>query len=331
MVGRQPALHHRQRIDVVHGHGPVARWFGDQHDDPDGAGHGRLRSGHKSGQGESRRVFRAGAARGRDRRDCGRRKAVQHWGPAPAPGSCRAAAGRRHSVVELPAHLHRDAVSDRQDRPHDRRRLLTIMRLALALKPAALALIVSGLTAAPCAAQTTTIRVYESTFDEVAAKLQPVQLSGRHAFTVSAWTPFGPATMTICDSAWNATVSQLKFSITPVAVGITGRLDARWCNISFFAALSTSANVTYSAGQKAMLVSVNPTSLQPSFSVLGYNVALPVFINVAPYLTLPPIPFDVAPLQFETARGPVSLRVSPENVSLNKRSGYMEIQADVVV
>jgi len=34
---------------------------------------------------------------------------------------------------------------------------------------------------------------------------------------------------------------------------------------------------------------------------------------------------------FETLRGIVDLRVSPQNVTLNKRNGYVEIQGDVSV
>jgi hypothetical protein len=78
-------------------------------------------------------------------------------------------------------------------------------------------------------------------------------------------------------------------------------------------------------------VSTSPTAIQPRFNVLGQNIALPFTIDVAPSLTLPPIPVVTGLVYFETSRGIVDLRVSPQNVTLSKRNGYVEIQGDVSV
>lgn len=179
-----------------------------------------------------------------------------------------------------------------------------------------------ALTAAPLAAQDGTVRVYESTFNELAGRIQPLQLTGHYAWGCGFWG-------CICDSDWTATVTQLNFGITPAQVSLTGRVDAQWCGLSFNSMLNATGNVAYSAGQNAILVTVNATSVQPCFPILWANVCLPVWINVSNTMSLPPIPMGVAYFRFETAAGTDTLRMAPSNISLLKRNGYVELQANV--
>lgn len=177
---------------------------------------------------------------------------------------------------------------------------------------------------APAAAADGVVKVYESTFNELANAIEPIHVSGRYRLEVCfIWC------VTICDATWTADVTQLSFDITPALVSISGRVDARWCGANFTAQFATNANVSYSASQNAILVTVNPTNIQPHVNVLGFDVALPVHINVASALTLPPIPMGIAYFHFETARGPRTLHLRPYNIILTKRNGYVELQADV--
>jgi len=179
------------------------------------------------------------------------------------------------------------------------------------------------------------LKVYESTFNELADKIEPVPFSGDYKFKVcSIPNPLGGCAqwLTICDSGWTAEVTQLDFHITPAALRITGLVKAKWCNLDINAELETTANVNYNASQRAILVAVEPTDIQPSFDILGYSVRVPMHVNVAPALTLPPIPVITAFFYFETARGgPQSLRLSPSGIVLTKRDGYVELQVTNVI
>ncbi len=178
--------------------------------------------------------------------------------------------------------------------------------------------------AAPLAAQDGSVKVYESTFNELAARIEPLTLAGHYAWGCSFLG-------CICDSDWTATVTQLRFGITTAQVTLTGRVDAQWCGLSFNSTLNTTGNVTYSATQNAIFVTVNPTSIQPCFQILFANVCLPVWINVSSTMNLPPIPVGIAYLRLETPRGAQPVRITPSNISLLKRNGYVEIQANVTL
>ncbi|HEY7647913.1 MAG TPA: hypothetical protein VID04_02820 [Methylomirabilota bacterium] len=194
-----------------------------------------------------------------------------------------------------------------------------------------LALLLLALAPAAARAQGGTVRVYQATFNELASRIQPLTMSGRYRLQFTAQTWLGPVTWTVCDSAWSATVTQLSFSITPGAATLNGRVDATWCNLAFNSNLAMNVDVRYEPQQKLVYVSTSPTAIQPRFNVLGQNIALPFTIDVAPSLTLPPIPVVTGLVYFETSRGIVDLRVSPQNVTLSKRNGYVEIQGDVSV
>ncbi len=194
------------------------------------------------------------------------------------------------------------------------------------------------------------LKVYESAFNELADKVEPIQFKGHYAYKACTWTPFGTQCTTICSSDWTAKVKDLRFGISPARVRITGDVEAHWCNVGFNANLETSADVRAVTtlvvvpqlhpshgqpapgrfqGQTAIRVTVEPTSIQPVFRVSGYEVALPIHINVAPSLTLPPLPVSTASFHFETAEGPRALRLSPTHLAVVKRNGYVELQANV--
>jgi hypothetical protein len=175
------------------------------------------------------------------------------------------------------------------------------------------------------------VKVYDSTFNALAAKLEPLNFNGHYTYQICHWFPWGTSCATICESNWSARVTQLHFGITAAAVHISGHVDANWCGASFSAPLDTTANATYSLSDSAILITVNATSIQPRFHIMGYDVSLPVHMNVAPALTLPPIPVTTALFRFETAEGPQELRLTPLGISLTNRDGYIELQAHVAV
>jgi hypothetical protein len=177
------------------------------------------------------------------------------------------------------------------------------------------------------------IKLYASALNEVGEKIEPVVFAGRYRFRTCSCIPGTSICdcLNICNSDYTARVTRLRFAIGAERVRVTGRVDARWCGASFDAALETTANVAYRSAHRAILVDVGPTNVQPVFHVAGYEVKLPLRINVAPALTLPPIPVATGLVHFETGQGPRSLRLSPSHVTLAQRDGHLELQAHVTL
>jgi hypothetical protein len=106
-------------------------------------------------------------------------------------------------------------------------------------------------------------------------------------------------------------------------------VDASWCNLNVSSTLTTTADAIYSPDQRAVIVRVNPTSVQPHFNLFSLDIALPVFVNVAPSLTVPPVPIGATQLSLQGVRGPLTLRLRPHNVTLVRGNGYLEVQSDL--
>jgi hypothetical protein len=178
-----------------------------------------------------------------------------------------------------------------------------------------------------------TLKIYNSLFNQFAEKIEPVRFSGSYDFTVcTATNPLSGGciySLDVCNSNWKAEVAQLNFNITPMAVHVTGIVNASWCGVNFSAPLDTTANTSYSDSQHAVIVMLSSTDIQPRFTVFGYDVPLPVHINVSPQLSLPPIPITAASFYFETARGPQTVHLIPSQVAVAMRDGYIEVQSYV--
>lgn len=183
--------------------------------------------------------------------------------------------------------------------------------------------------AAPVRGQASTLKINDAALNSLAGRIEPLELNGRYAFNVSVWTPFGPAVVTICDSNWTARVTQLRFATTPQQITVTGTVSATWCNASFSANLNTTGNAVYRASDRSIVTTINPTNIQPIINVLGFQVALPVHINVSPSLAVPAIPVQGGQVVFQTVSGTKTLTLIPTGVTLTKRAGYLELQANV--
>lgn len=168
-----------------------------------------------------------------------------------------------------------------------------------------------------------TLKVYESTFDELAAAIMPIRFRGRHR------AKLGP--ITLCDSAWTATARDVAFEITPQDVRIAGRITASWCGVVFNALFETTADVRYVPLLAAFVIDVEATSIQPFFELGRHDIVLPVVIDVAPALTVSPFPVGSTEFMFETAAGPQALLLSPSHIVLTKRDGYIELRASATL
>ena len=192
------------------------------------------------------------------------------------------------------------------------------------------AFVLLGHSAELCA-QANVLRINDAALNALASRIEPLVVSGRYNFVVSVWTPFGPANISICDSNYTARVTQIRFATTPQQITVTGSVSATWCNANFSGNLNTTGNAFYRASDRSIVTTINPTSIQPTVNVLGYNVALPIHINVAPALGVPPIPVQGGEVVFETATGPKTVAMLPTGVTVTKRTGFLELQANVNV
>lgn len=185
------------------------------------------------------------------------------------------------------------------------------------------------LWAASAEAEDAVVQIKTSTFNKLASAVEPINLSGRHKLTVGS----GRLKTTICDSAWSAKLKDIKFTIKPSGLDLTGEVSASWCHLSFNANLKTNGNVLYSASQSAVVVTATSSTVQPKFTVSAFGesltVTLPVHIDIATPFNLPPIPVNSALLTIETATGDRPIRVTPQNVSLSKLDGAVELRGNL--
>lgn len=188
------------------------------------------------------------------------------------------------------------------------------------------------------------IEVYDSTFDELAHALEPIRFSSptngsAYPLQVTIDPPFfDPYTIKLCDGNWTARVTGVDFTITPSQVLVTGQVSATYtCVVDFHlsGSFNTTADVTYNSTQNQLKVTVNPATVQlkwtaidiPGFGEISFSRS----IRVDQGLQVPPIPVRSAALNFETAEGPELLRLSPYNIAVIKRYGYIELQGDVIL
>jgi hypothetical protein len=190
-----------------------------------------------------------------------------------------------------------------------------------------------------------TIKVYNATFNQLADKVAPLHLNGHYTFNVTACLPGTSVcnTTPICSSDWTVTITQLRFAITPAGIQVTGNGNAAWCGVGTGFSLETSASVSHVETLRIVhapipavprtdeiVVTVKPTSVQPVLKLGGNSVALPIHINVASALSFP-MPLGASLMSFETPTGPRQLRLSPTQISLIMRNGYIEIQSGVSI
>jgi hypothetical protein len=195
-----------------------------------------------------------------------------------------------------------------------------VCRLILALSAAAFLL-----PARTAPAADATVYVYTATLNELASAISPMTITGRYKFTVGS----GIFKTTICDSAYTINVTGLSFSISPTSVTADADVTGSWCRVGFNGDLDASGNVYYRASDRTVRFSFSSASVQPYFSVLGYKIWLPVHVNITSTLNIPPMHIGVARVAYETASGPRLVTMVPNDISLVKRSGYLELQSDL--
>jgi hypothetical protein len=183
-------------------------------------------------------------------------------------------------------------------------------------------------TAAPGTAET--IHVRTSTFNKFIARIEPIPFSGRYRFRVTIDTfIFGKHVVTLCDSPYRGTVNGLRFVIVPGVVQVTGRAGFTWCNLGFDGAVTGTGRVYYNNGDDTVRLAFSSAAVRPSFKFLGFNVTLPVTVNIAPTLDIPPLPIRPALIGLRTPDGARYLRMTPANTTVSAQAGYVELKSEV--
>lgn len=188
-------------------------------------------------------------------------------------------------------------------------------------------ILAASLTIPPMAMAADSVRVSESVFDQFASVAGPFQTKGRHVIRIF--------TMVLCGN-WTASVSNLKFNITPAGVDITGSVDARYhCGSSwvpFSGALSTAATVEYQPDQKVVELKASSTRIKPVFTVpvLNQRITIPVNIDIGPSLSFS-VPINAAKLHYQTAQNEKYLWAIPSAIDLDLEEGFIRLNADIIL
>lgn len=190
---------------------------------------------------------------------------------------------------------------------------------------------------APAPAADGTIAIDESGFNEFAAAIQPLPAGGTRPYRKRIGVCPFCKTVTLCSGEWSVSVTDLTFTITTDVIRISGQASGTYhCHfvpVHWTAILTADADVTYSAAENAVVVRTRSAVIEKSRITVPRLGSIPVGIRAdfTPSLTLPPFPVTSARLRFESSNGAEHLRLTPRNVSVRQRSGYLELQSDVKV
>lgn len=170
-----------------------------------------------------------------------------------------------------------------------------------------------------------TVFIYTATLNAMASAVSPITITGRYKYTIGS----GIFKTTICDSAYTIDVTGLSFSIAPTAVTADADVSGRWCGVGFSGDLDATGNISYRASDDTVRFNFSSASVQPYFTVFGYKIWLPIHVSIASTLNIPPMHIGVARLSHETAAGSRLVTMRPSDISLVKRSGYLEMQTNL--
>lgn len=204
------------------------------------------------------------------------------------------------------------------------------MRRALLL---GLSLAVGG----SASAEDGTLRIRESALNRFAAAVQPLTLSRSMSFTL--WIPvpnpflFGIPTPVPIPFTCNATasVTGLSFDVDPGLASVRGNVTGTVCGVAYQSTLASFVTISLDPARRALVIMTGPMLMIPNVNFLGFTLTAPFAVNVAPALTLPPIPLESAPLEIETPAGPRNLIVSGRNLQLTLQNGFLELKGDAVL
>lgn len=198
--------------------------------------------------------------------------------------------------------------------------------------------------ASPPAGSDGVIQVFASTFNELADKLEPIRFASPTngpAHPIRVKIPFD-GTKTVCGGHWRADVTNVDFTIsTAGGVRVSGPVHATWTcgpvTLPFDGTFSTNATVTYNATVRVIQTTVNSANVHLCFSgtlsgiLSGIGIDFCRDIDISTGLNFPPIPVRGAAFHFETAAGPTLLRLTPQNVVVTPKDGFVEVQGDVTL
>ena len=195
----------------------------------------------------------------------------------------------------------------------------------------------------PASAQNSTLKIHESAFNKFATMVGPLQFSQRYALRFTIGTPWGPETITLCDSTVLANIINIRFDVAPSGITITGMGLGTWCGFPIIAPeVRMSATASYNASSRTVRVSVGNVTVSPHVLVpvpewariLGLprtlDVVLPPISNGAS-IAVPPIPDDTGLLHVEAPARAIAIPVRVQNVQLLRRNGYLELRSNVQV
>jgi hypothetical protein len=202
----------------------------------------------------------------------------------------------------------------------------------------ACAALVGLLSAQRIGATDGTVRVYTSTFNELAAAVTPLPVSGQNPVQINERVCFLGACWTIrvriCDGNWSGNVENLNFTISTLdGVKMSGVAHGTFScviDIPWSAVISADADVTYNSALRAILVRTSAQPVRPCVSVPAVGPLCLRSIDIGPAMTLDPVPVATTPFYFRTSTGQTRLNATPQNPVVQVENGFISLETDVL-
>jgi hypothetical protein len=192
-----------------------------------------------------------------------------------------------------------------------------------AIKTSIMACLTIILAAQTPFAKDLSIKIDESTLNEVAAVIEPLEFEGRHKEF-------------FCDSNWKAEVKDLNFKITESGISVTGKITGSWCAglLTFKADLDTTGDLYYSTAEKSIIVFLHPSpvALKKEIDLWISTITVTLkTIDASKYLNAEPIKVHNAKILFESGDDRDWLTIEPSDIALNVRNGFIEFESNAVI
>ena len=174
------------------------------------------------------------------------------------------------------------------------------------------------------------ITIRESAFNKFASAIGTLNYSGRYVFKVSG--------ITICNSAYSASLSDIRFDLKSTGVDVEGNVTASWCGFNFGSSgpeLDAAGNIYYDPVTNSVRFSFSSANVKVKIHIdVGFwegDVTIKT-IDVTDMLNdIPPLPVSRALFSYEAAGGTDYIFMDPYNVSLRKKDGAVELHSDVLL
>lgn len=173
------------------------------------------------------------------------------------------------------------------------------------------------------------IRVYQSTFDELAAAVLPIHFEQM----------VQPIDLPFCDEVARVDITNVTLHLNPFGSFVLGSGSGTWCGMDLSVSFAPTADVSYDAATQSVKVTMGSVLVGVTLDIPDWadwvpgvpdTVDLDVPVDLGQSLgSIPPIPVQQTEFVVQTARGSRSFTLAGRDVTLYKGDGYVELRGKV--